>query len=155
MVKFNLIWLIFYLKIGILNLPACAGSLMRSLEKKMKKLTPFGKAVRKYRVDCGETQLESAETLGVSIAFWSAIETGKKNVPIDLLAKIITHFGLTEGDAKKLQELAWVSQRDVKINMEGMNDRSRELVVGFARKFSELDEEQKQKLRDLLEIGGN
>lgn len=121
----------------------------------MKKLTPFGKAVRKLRVDHGETQLEIAEALGVSIAFWSAIETGKKNLPTDMLMKVVAHFGLTKEEAEKLQELSWVSQKDVKINMQNMNDRSRELVVGFARKFSSLDEEKQQKLRDLLEIGGN
>ncbi|MCK9622902.1 MAG: helix-turn-helix domain-containing protein [Methylobacter sp.] len=119
----------------------------------MKRLTPFGKAVRKYRVDRGETQLEVAEALGVSIAFWSAIETGKKNVPAELLAKVISHFELTGAEADKLQTLSWVSQRDVKINMQSLNDRSRELVVGFARKFSSLDEEKQQKLRDLLDIG--
>jgi transcriptional regulator with XRE-family HTH domain len=54
----------------------------------MKKLTPFGRAVRKYRVDRGETQLEVAEAIGVSIAFWSAIETGKKNVPAELLGNL-------------------------------------------------------------------
>lgn len=119
----------------------------------MKKLTPFGKAVRKYRVDSGETQMEVAEALGVSIAFWSAIETGKKNVPPDLLQKVISHFEILGDEAEKLQMLSWVSQRDVKINMQNMSDRSRELVVGFARKFSSLDEEKQQKLRDLLDIG--
>lgn len=118
----------------------------------MKKLTPFGKAVRKYRVDRGETQFEVAEALGVSIAFWSAIETGKKNVPAELLAKAISHFELTGAEANELQTLSWVSQRDVKINMQDLNDRSRELVVGFARKFSSLDEEKQQKLRDLLDL---
>jgi transcriptional regulator with XRE-family HTH domain len=119
----------------------------------MKKLTPFGRAVRKYRVDRGETQLEVAEAIGVSIAFWSAIETGKKNVPAELLAKVISHFKLTGAEANELQTLSWVSQRDVKINMQNLNDRSRELVVGFARKFSSLDEEKQQKLRELLDIG--
>ncbi|MFZ2168464.1 MAG: helix-turn-helix transcriptional regulator [Methylococcaceae bacterium] len=121
----------------------------------MKKLTPFGKAVRKYRVDRGETQLEVAEALGISIAFWSAIETGKKNVPTELLAKVVSHFELTGEEVNKLQTLSWVSQHDVKINMQNLNDRSRELVVGFARKFSSLDEEKQQKLRDLLDIGEN
>jgi HTH-type transcriptional regulator, competence development regulator len=121
----------------------------------VKKLTPFGKAVRKLRVDHGETQLDVAEALGVSIAFWSAIETGKKNLPTDMLVEVASHFDLAKEEAEKLQELSLVSQKDVKINMQNMNDRSRELVVGFARKFSSLDDEKKQKLRDLLEIGGD
>ncbi len=118
----------------------------------MKKLTPFGKAVRKFRVDRGETQFEVAEALGVSIAFWSAIETGKKNVPSELFEKAISYFRLAKEDAEKLQELSCLSQKDIKINMQNMNDRSRELVVGFARNFSSLDEEKQQKLRDLLDI---
>jgi transcriptional regulator with XRE-family HTH domain len=119
----------------------------------MKKLTPFGKAVRKYRVDRGETQFEVASALGVSVAFLSAIETGKKNVPNELLEKIVTHFELSEEDAQLLRQFAWSSQREIKISMNGMNDRSRELVAGFARKFSELDEIQLKKLREILGLG--
>jgi HTH-type transcriptional regulator, competence development regulator len=119
----------------------------------MKKLTPFGKAVRILRAERGQTQLDVSDALGVSIAFWSAIETGKKNIPDDLLVKVINHFNLTDADADKLRELSMASQQEVKINMQNLDDRSRQLVVGFARKFSSLDSDVQQKLRDLLDLG--
>lgn len=119
----------------------------------MKNLTPFGKAIRKCRVDRGETQLEVAQALGVSVAFLSAIETGKKNIPSTLLDKIVKHFGVTEDAEASLRKLAWVSQKEIKIDMRGLNDRSREVVAGFARKFSGLDSEQQEMLRKILESG--
>jgi transcriptional regulator with XRE-family HTH domain len=122
----------------------------------MNKLTPFGKAVRKYRVDRGETQADVADAVGVQVTFWSAIETGKKNVPDDLLERLIAHFGLADHEAESLRGLALQSRKDIKINMEGLSDRGRELVVGFARKFEEVQGNEKEisRLRVLLEIGG-
>lgn len=42
-------------------------------------LTEFGKAVRKARIDAGETLLSMAETIGASPAFLSGMETVKKS----------------------------------------------------------------------------
>ena len=122
----------------------------------MGKLTPFGKAVRKYRVDRGETQNDVADALGVRVTFFSAIETGKKNVPAGLLNGLIEHFGLAGNEAASLRELAFNSKREIKINLDGMDDRSREVVAGFARKFGEIEknEEKMVKLCELLGIGG-
>ncbi len=118
------------------------------------KLSPFGKAVRKLRISRGETQFDAANAVGVSVAFWSAIETGRKHVPEDLLRRIVAHFELSNEEAKELERLAWISRKEVTINMENLSDQNRELVVGFARKFSELNEETKRKLRNLLEQKG-
>ncbi|MCP5460025.1 MAG: helix-turn-helix transcriptional regulator [Gammaproteobacteria bacterium] len=116
----------------------------------MAKLTPFGRRIRKLRVDRDETQSDVARALGVSVAFWSSIETGKKNVPSDLLGRISAHFGLR--DPRELEELADVSRNEVRINMQRLNDPSRELVLGFARKFESgsLNEAQLRKLREIL-----
>jgi len=121
----------------------------------MAKLTPFGRRIRKLRVDRDETQSDAARALGVSVAFWSSIETGKKNVPADLLARIAGHFGLTKGDTRELEELAEVSRGEVRINMQRLNDPSRELVLGFARKFESgsLNETQLARLREILKQG--
>lgn len=120
----------------------------------MKNLTPFGKAVRKYRVDQGETQLEVAQAIGVSVAFLSALETGKKNVPDEVLTKIASHFNLTVTDTENLRRDAWISRKEVTINMQNINNRDRELVAGFARKFkeNELTKEQLNTLRSIFNM---
>jgi len=119
----------------------------------MATLTPFGQAVRKHRVEREETQTDIARALGVSVAFWSSIETGKKNIPGDLFKKLTQHLGLAAEEALKLQDLADASRAEVKINMQKLSNPSRELVLGFARKFESggLTEEQMARLRDILE----
>jgi len=119
----------------------------------MARLTPFGQAVRKHRVDREKTQSDIARALGVSVAFWSSIETGKKNIPGDLLDKLTQHLGLAAEEAVKLQHLADASRAEVKINMQKLTNPSRELVLGFARKFENggLSEQQMARLRDILE----
>ncbi|MCU7932790.1 MAG: helix-turn-helix domain-containing protein [Candidatus Thiodiazotropha sp. (ex Codakia rugifera)] len=122
----------------------------------MKLLTPFGKAMRKYRVDLGETQMEVARAISVSVAFLSAIETGKKNVPDKVFSRIVTHFGLSTAEIDSMKHLAWISQKEVKINMQKLDNRGRELVAGFARRFEEqqIDEEQLRRLREIFEMEG-
>jgi len=120
----------------------------------MAKLTPFGREVRKRRAERGETQADVARSLGVSVAFWSSIETGKKNISDDLLAKVIQHFELPAGVAERLRELAEASRDEVKINMHRLNDPTRELIAGFARKFESggLSEKQLELLRKALKL---
>ena len=44
------------------------------------RLTPFGKAARKWRIDHDMQQKEMAHDLGVSSAYLSAVELGLKNL---------------------------------------------------------------------------
>ena len=44
--------------------------------------TSFGKEIRKLRVDYDQTQKDLAKLLGVSPAFLSAVEVGKKQVTL-------------------------------------------------------------------------
>lgn len=116
------------------------------------KLTPFGVEVRKRRVERGETQSDVARALGVSVAYWSSIETGKKNISGDLLVVLGRHFALTVEEIKRFGTLVDMSREEVNINIQRLSDPSRELVVGFARKFEEngLSELQLAKLREIL-----
>ncbi|MBQ4504903.1 MAG: helix-turn-helix transcriptional regulator, partial [Firmicutes bacterium] len=48
-------------------------------------LTEFGKMCRKMRIDRNELLAEMAGRVGVSPAFLSAVENGKRNVPDSLM----------------------------------------------------------------------
>jgi len=112
----------------------------------MAELTLFGKEIRKRRIDRGETLGDMADALKVSAAFLSAVETGKKNVPGELLEKIIGHFELTGADAHQLRRLALESRSAITIKP---NPKTRELAAAFARKFEELD---KQQIEEILKV---
>ena len=109
-------------------------------------LTEFGKAVRKARIDVGTSMLKMAESLGVKPSFVSQIETGKKNIPADFVAKaekFFAGFGLTI----HLGQLADAANKTV--SLEGLDTEMQFLVSGFAR--STLTEEQIGRLKQMLD----
>jgi len=113
----------------------------------MADLTPFGKAVRKIRIDRSETLGEMAATLGISAAFLSSVETGKRNLSDDLLDAIIAHLDLKGADARELQRLGLESRSAVRLKP---TDKNRELANAFARKFDDLDKTQIEEIMRVL-----
>lgn len=110
-------------------------------------LTEFGKAVRKARIDANVTLGSMADTLEVTAAFLSALETGRKKIPADMVGKIAKFFKSKGIVIPQLDTLASVANKSV--SLEGLNHRQQMLVAGFAR--SSLDAETLQKLAKLLD----
>ncbi len=101
-------------------------------------LTEFGKAVRKARIDTGQTLLSMAEELETTASFLSAMETGRKKVGDQWVSKISTFFeakGLTLPD---LDKLAAISNEVVPI--DGLPLQQQMLVAGFAKSNFTADE---------------
>ena len=109
-------------------------------------LTDFGKAVRKARLDVGETLSTMAAAVGVSPAFLSAMETGRKNVSPEWVKKTEAFFKAKGKVIPNLGEFADVSNKSVSI--EGLDPRQQMLIAGFAR--SSLDAETMEQLAKLL-----
>ena len=109
-------------------------------------LTEFGKLCRTERMNRGELLKDMATKLGVTAAYLSAVEVGKRNVPEewpDLLTKI---YDLDESTYNKLKNAAFVSQIQAKIFALSMEQQDKDLVVAFARRLSTLDNEEKNRL---------
>ena len=110
------------------------------------KLTEFGKIVRKARLDAEVSLLEMAESLGVSSAFLSGMETGRKKITSDWTQKISDFFGNRGIAVENLPEAADVSNQSV--SLEGLNPAHQMLVAGFAR--TSLTPEEFENLKELL-----
>ena len=113
----------------------------------MADLTPFGKAARKIRIDRSETLGDMAEALGISAAFLSSVETGKRNIPSDPVDKIVRYFDLKGSEALELRRLAAESQNTIKLKP---SEKNRQLASAFARKFEELDKAQIDEILKVL-----
>jgi len=116
----------------------------------MATLTAFGRAVRKLRIDKGETLKQMADTLKISPTFISAIETGRKPAPEDVLTKIAKHFKLDEGQVDELRRTAESSRKEVRISLNNAGSQAREVVSAFARRFDELDANEIKRLKEIL-----
>ncbi len=110
-------------------------------------LTAFGSAVRKARIDAKVTLQAMAQELGVTAAYLSGLEVGRKNVSTDWVQKIRAYFLLRGVSVPKLQELADVSNEA--IPMKGMRPEQMMMLAGFAR--ANLTEDQMKKFSQLLE----
>ena len=117
----------------------------------MKKTTPFGKYLRKIRIDHGTVLKQMAEELSVSSAYLSAIELGKKNVPNEFITKLSEQYSLDDEEKSKMEKFAEISKIQEKLDMRGNSDGERELVVSFARNYKRLSTEKQLELKAMLE----
>ena len=110
-------------------------------------ITEFGKAVRKARIDCGETLTSMAESLRTTPSFLSAMETGRKKIPPAWVEKISDYFESRQNPIENIRQLAEVANESVPI--DGLPLQQQMLVAGFAQ--SRFSAEQLKKIADLLE----
>lgn len=112
--------------------------------------TPFGKAVRKIRIDRGLKLKDMADALGMKSAYLSAVEMGKRRITERVLNQIIDYFD-DESIGAELRSLVDVSQPEFVFDLADKTDEEREMVVAFARKFSDLmSPENKDKFKSMI-----
>lgn len=113
--------------------------------------TSFGKEIRKLRVDHDQTQKDLAKLLGVSPAFLSAVEVGKKQVPKNWTEKIAEIYRLSQRQTERLQAAIDDSSAAVKIDLRSASRLKRQMAIKLAWEFSGMDDETAKQILDILE----
>jgi Zn-dependent peptidase ImmA (M78 family)/transcriptional regulator with XRE-family HTH domain len=108
-------------------------------------LTPFGKALRQLRVEKDLKLIDVAAVVGVSSAFISALETGRKSIPDGFLSKLRRSLNLNDKEANTLRRARDRTRDEVSVDMLPGDDR--ELVAAFARHIEEVPPDLLEKLR--------
>ncbi|MCO5161466.1 MAG: helix-turn-helix domain-containing protein [Mesorhizobium sp.] len=102
-------------------------------------MTPFGAKVRDLRKARGVSQKEMAAALGVSPAYLSALEHGRRGRPTwATLQKIIGYFNIIWDDAEELLRLAEASDPRAVIDTSGLSPRATELANLLAGRIAQL-----------------
>ena len=84
-------------------------------------MTPFGQALRELRRRRGITQRMLAEAIGVTPAYLSALEHGRRGKPtFELLQRIAGYFNIIWDEAEELFGLAEDSRPKVVLDTSGM-----------------------------------
>ena len=110
-------------------------------------MTPFGVRVRRLREARGVTQKEMALAIGVSAAYLSALEHGRRGRPTwATLQKIIGYFNVIWDEAEELQRLAQASDPHVVIDTAGLSPNATELANLLAQRIGELSEDRMETL---------
>jgi transcriptional regulator with XRE-family HTH domain len=103
-------------------------------------MTPFGARVRELRKKRGVTLREMARDIGVSGAYLSALEHGKRSRPSwHLVQRIITYFNVIWDEAEELAGLARLSHPKVTIDTSGLSPEATELANRLAAGIGKLD----------------
>lgn len=99
-------------------------------------LTEFGKVVRKIRIDKDMSLKDMAEIMGVSSAYISAMETGRKQLSSDFVMSASDALRVNDQQRKLLVNAASTSLQDVRVRV---SPDSMALVMAFARKIESGD----------------
>jgi transcriptional regulator with XRE-family HTH domain len=104
-------------------------------------VTPFGEKLRALRSERGVSQKAMAEAIGVSAAYLSALEHGRRGAPTwTLIQKIIGYFNVIWDDAEELARLAETSHPRVKLDTSGLSPAATELANLLAENIEKLEE---------------
>lgn len=114
-------------------------------------MTPFGLKLRQLRQDKGITQKDLAKALGVSAAYLSALENGKRGRPSwPLVQEIITYFGAIWDDAEEIEALARLSHPKITIDTSELSPEATEVANRLAETIHRLDEAELKKILKVL-----
>ena len=114
-------------------------------------MTPFGAKMRELRAERGVTLKAMAEAIGVSAAYLSALEHGRRGTPTWYLhQRIITYFNVIWDEAEELERLAQDSDPRVVVDTAGLSDKATELANRLARHIGALGETEIAALLELL-----
>ncbi len=105
-------------------------------------MTPFGEKVRALRKLKKVSLKKMAEDLGVSSAYFSALEHGHRGRPgSGLVQQICGYFDLMWDDAEELERLAQVSHPRVIVDTSGLSAKATLLANTLSERINTLDEE--------------
>ena len=113
-------------------------------------LTQIGRFLRKLRIDNGEILKDMAAALGVSSAFLSAVENGKKKMPEGWVKKLTDIYSFTAEQTEELQTAVMDTNHTVELNLQNATPGNRALALSFAREFDSLDDETSKKIFEIL-----
>lgn len=106
-------------------------------------MTPFGERLRALRRVKGVSQKQMAASLGVSAAYLSALEHGRRGVPSwAMVQKMIGYFNVIWDDAEELQRLAETSDPRVIIDTAGLPAGATALANLLAARIAMLGEDE-------------
>ena len=116
-------------------------------------LNAFGRWLRKFRIDNDLLLRDMAQTLGISSAFLSALETGRKNIPDGIVSKLSDSYNLDAEARSSLAESIAQSKHNLKLDLEDATAESRNLAFAFAKRFHSLPAEDRDQILKILSKG--
>jgi transcriptional regulator with XRE-family HTH domain len=114
-------------------------------------MTPFGVRLRQLRAERGISLKHMAEALGVSAAYLSALEHGRRGRPTHaMVVAICAQLNIIWDDADELHRLGRLSHPRITVDTAGLSPDATELANLLAERIRKLPPERVARLLDLL-----
>lgn len=113
-------------------------------------ISKFGRFCRKLRIDNGELLYDMAQKLGVSSAFLSKVENGKKKPPMQWKQIIIEDYSLSGSRLEEFEECFYEAVNAESIDISSFKESDKAIMLSFARRFNELDKLDKEAIKKML-----
>lgn len=111
-------------------------------------MTEFGRLLKIIRVNSGDTAKEMADKLYMSPSYLSAIESGKRNIPANLIGSVAEVYDLSPEDKEKLREAVLGVNKPLKMNLTNFPDRKKRLILAISQ--DDFPKETFKKICDLV-----
>ena len=114
-------------------------------------MTPFGVKLRQLRQERRITLKEMADSLGVSAAYLSALEHGRRGRPTHaMVVAICAQLNIIWDEADELQRLARLSHPRVTVDTAGLSPAATELANLLAERIRKLPPDRIDRLLEIL-----
>lgn len=113
-------------------------------------ISKFGICIRKIRNEKKDSLRQMAQKLDISAAFLSAMEVGRKLVPVEYIEKVKQIYNLTSEQEAELENSIYETNNRVHIELSLMNDAQKDVSLLFARKIKNADEDLLERLKEVL-----
>ena len=115
-------------------------------------MTPFGRSLRDLRANRKIAAKDMAAALGVSPAYLSALEHGRRGRPNRrFVHQVCQYFGIIWDEAEELQRLADLSHPRAVVDTAGLDPEATLLANLLAERIGELTQAQLTELLTLLD----
>src|SRR5690606_16110220 len=109
-------------------------------------LSEFGKMVRIARIETGKTLKQMADFAGVSSAYLSAVEMGRKEITEKVVDMVATFLVYDVDKTDRLHAAANETNGKIRINLESVNEHGVEVATLCAPYSSSLSPEALQRI---------
>ena len=115
-------------------------------------MTPFGERLRNLRNERDITLKQMSQAVGVSAAYLSALEHGRKGRPSwYLVQRIIAFFNIIWDDAEELVKLANISHPRIAIDTAGLSPQATALANQLAENVRVLKPAELERIAAILD----
>jgi len=114
-------------------------------------MTPFGTKLRQLRAERGMALKEMAEALGVSAAYLSALEHGRRGRPTHaMVVAICALLNIIWDEADELMRLARLSHPRITVDTAGLSPQATELANLLAERIRNLPPDRTARILELI-----